>query len=238
MKIGQRKFSPAWWSILLTAAGVLLFVVLGMWQLDRAAYKESIQTLFEQRLAEEYRPLRADDDLNDILYRKLIVRGTYDNAHTFLLDNQTHHGEAGYHVLTPLHLADSDYIILVDRGWAAWGASRERMPDILPPASADAVAGIASFPNEPVLRLGGIVLSGQWPQLIHYVDIEALRRQYSQQLLPMVLWLAPEGPGVYVRDWDPIWLPPEKSRAYAVQWFLFAGVALILFVVLNLRKVE
>ena len=86
--------------------------------------------------------------------------------------------------------------------------------------------------GEPALSLGGVKLSGDWPELIPYVDIAALRRQYSQRLLPMVLWLTPEQSGAYVRDWDPIWLPPEKSRAYAVQWFSFAGVALIMFVVL------
>ncbi|MDH3220193.1 MAG: SURF1 family protein [Gammaproteobacteria bacterium] len=238
MKIGSREFRPAWWSALLAASGITLFVTLGMWQLDRAAFKDLLQQKFEQRLAQDYRMLNIDTDLADIQYRKLMVRGSYDNAHNFLLDNQVHQGQAGYQVLTPLQLADSDHIILVNRGWAAWGASRERLPEILPAEPAAAVEGIAFVPGEPALTLGGLKLSEGWPQLIPYVDLAALRQQYSQRLLPMILWLAPEGPGVYVRDWDPIWLPPEKSRAYAVQWFSFAGIALLLFVLLNLRKIE
>jgi cytochrome oxidase assembly protein ShyY1 len=54
----------------------------------------------------------------------------------------------------------------------------------------------------------------------------------------MVLWMAPESRGNYLRDWHPVWLPPERSRAYAVQWFSFAGIALLLFILLNLRKIE
>jgi len=39
MMIGRRRFLPTWWSVALTVAGVSLFVALGMWQLERAAYK-------------------------------------------------------------------------------------------------------------------------------------------------------------------------------------------------------
>ena len=238
MIFADRKFSPAWWSILVTIIGVALFVTLGQWQLERAAFKDSVKLKFEQRLAQDYQTLDSDDDLADVQYRKLKFKGRYQNAHHFLLDNQVHQGRAGYQVLTPLLLADSDAILLVNRGWAPWGDSRQRIPQILPPQMPGEVSGIAFVPGEPALALGGVKLSGNWPELIPYVDLAALQQQYSRRLLPMVLWLAPEQPGAYVRDWDPIWLPPEKSRAYAVQWFSFAGLALILFVILNLRKIE
>ena len=238
MKFGERDFHPARWSIFLTAAGTALFVALGMWQLERAALKDSIQARFEQRLAEDYQELTAVDDLVDVQYRKLRFTGRYHDAHHLLLDNQVHQGRAGYQVITPFYLADSDHILLVNRGWAAWGNSRELVPEILPADAGGTVSGIAFVPDEPALALGEVEIGEDWPQLIPYVDLAALRQQYSEQLLPLVLWLAPEQPGAYVRDWDPVWLPPEKSRAYAVQWFSFAAIALILFVVLNLRKSE
>lgn len=238
MNIGGRKFKPTRWSILMTLAGVILFASLGNWQLERAAYKESIKLRFEQRLTQAYRPFNAADGLEDIEYRRLTLNGRFDNAHHFLLDNQLHQGKAGYQVLTPLQLENSDSIILVNRGWAAWGAAREPLPEISPTAPVNQVAGIASLPTKSVFQLGEVELSENWPQLIPYLDIEALRAQYSDRLLPMVLWLAPEQPGYYVRAWNPVWLSPEKSRAYALQWFSFAAIALVLFIVLNLRKAE
>ena len=238
MQLGRRKFKAAWWSVALTLVGVMLFVALGIWQLERAAYKESIQIKFEKRLGEPYQEFRPETVLADIEYRKLIVSGRYDNAHNFLIDNQIHRGKAGYHVLTPLQLSDSDYIILVNRGWAEWGVSRDSSPRI-PVANSDGgVAGIANFPTEPAMRMGGIELSERWPQLLRYVDIEALQKQFSDRLLPIVIWLAPEQEGIYVRDWNPVWMRPEKSRAYATQWFAFALLALAFFVILNLRKIE
>ncbi len=233
-----RSFAPARWSILLTAAGIVLFVSLGIWQLERAAYKAELERKFERRLAEDYRPLDLAADLGDIQYRKLKLRGHYDLERQFLLDNRVHEGRAGYHVLTPFRLADSDHVLLVDRGWAAWGARRSPLPTIRPPLESAFVTGIAFEPGEPALKLGSPPADGDWPRLIVYIDIDELRQAYPGDLLPMVLWMAPESPGAYVRDWDPIWLPPEKSRAYALQWFSFAAISLLLFVGLNLRKVE
>ena len=233
-----RRFNPPLWSMLLTAFGLVVFVALGNWQLERAAYKQSMKDKFENRLAGEYELFRPGDETGDMQYRKLILKGSFDNEHHYLLDNQLHEGRAGYHVLTPLRLVDSDYVILVNRGWAAWGAAREPLPPISPATGGDRVAGVISIPSKPPLLLGEFDAAGEWPRLIPYIDFELLRAQYSEQILPFVLWLGPEQPGSYVRNWNPVWLPPEKSRAYALQWFAFAALALLLFVILNLRKIE
>lgn len=232
------RFRPARWSVALTAFGVALFACLGIWQLQRAAFKDAVQARFENRLALDYQPLRAVDDLADIQYRKLRLEGRFDPEHHFLLDNQIYRGAAGYQVITPLHLADSDRILLVNRGWAPWGESRQSPPALLPPVQTGTVLGTAFVPSAPALAFGEVEVGDSWPQLLPYVDLDALREQYSPRLLPMILWMAPEQPGAYVREWDPVWMPPEKSRAYALQWFVFAGAAVLLFVILNLRKTE
>ena len=238
-----RKFSASRWSIVLTAVGVIFFLSLGQWQLERAAYKEEIQQKFESRLNQDYQVLPVgaflnDEVVDDILFRKLIFQGRYDTAHSFLLDNQVHGGKAGYHVLTPLQLNDSDSIILVNRGWVEIGVSRQRLPEIPPPPGSGRVAGILSVPEASVFRMGEVVLGDNWPEVIPYIDLEALRQQYSDRLLPVVLWLAPEQEGNFIRVWKPVWMKPEKSRAYATQWFAFALIAGVLFIILNLRKVE
>ena len=222
----------------MTVVGICVFVALGVWQLQRAQFKEEIESRFQQRLAEPYQTVLSLDDLEDVEYRKLQLRGLYDNAHNLLVDNQLHRGRAGYYVLTPLRLRDSDGIVLVNRGWVAWGESRDHPALIPDPVSADGVAGTAYFPSEPALQMGGLQLSEQWPQLIPYIDIDALQPAFAGKLQPWVLWLAPEAQGLYVRNWKPVWMRPEKSRAYAAQWFAFAVLALVFFIILNLRKIE
>jgi len=247
MKIGGRLFKPRWWAVVLTAGGMSVFVALGLWQLERAVFKESIENRFQQRLTEPYRAIAPDDlakvDPVDIEYRKLLLQGGYDNSRNLLIDNQVHRGQAGYHVLTPLQLEDSDWIVLVNRGWAPWGQSRDAPPAVSVPVSAGDVAGIAYFPGESAFQMGAGALSEAWPrpvqyQLIPYVDIDALQASFEGRLLPWMLWLSPEQQDYYVRDWKPVWMRPEKSRAYAVQWFAFALVALVLFIIMNLRKME
>ncbi len=238
MLIGRRRFRPAWWSIVLTVVGVSLFCALGMWQLERAAFKEDIEERFERRLAQDYQAFTPGDDQGDIEYRKLLLQGRYDNDRNLLVDNQLHRGEAGYYVVTPLQLRDSDHLLLVNRGWAAWGRSRDELAPIPDATSSDGVAGIAYFPSEPALQMGDLEQSSGWPLLVTHIDIDALQPRFDDRLLPMVLWLAPEQQGSYVRDWNPVWMRPEKSRAYATQWFAFAVVALVFFVILNLRKIE
>jgi surfeit locus 1 family protein len=238
MIIGTRRFRPRWWSVALTFFGMALFIALGLWQMERAQLKEEIEARFQQRLGDSYRPLASLADGEDIEYRRLLLQGRYDSEHSLLVDNQLHGGRAGFYILTPLQLRDSDHIVLVNRGWAAWGESRDFRAPIVEPSSVDGVAGIAYFPSEPALRLGDFQLSGRWPRLIPYIDVDALQASFDNRLLPWVLWLAPEQPGAYVREWNPVWMRPEKSRAYAAQWFAFAALALVFFIIMNLRKVE
>ena len=238
MILAGRRFQPAWWSILLTLLGMALFIGLGSWQLHRAEYKQAIQDRFEKQLAEPYQTVSSVADLRDIQYRKLRLFGRYDNVRNLLLDNRLHRGRLGYQVLTPLMLRDSDAVLLVNRGWTPWGETRQQTAPIVQADSDGGVVGIAFYPSEPALELGEFELTGEWPLLIQNIDIEALQPGFDGRLLPWILWLAPETDDAYLRDWQPLWMRPEKSRAYAVQWFAFAVLALVLFIILNLRKVE
>ena len=224
--------------MVLTLAGVSLFASLGIWQLERAAHKQAIEDKYASRLAADYQLYRQGDESGDIAYRKLRFEGRFDEQHNFLLDNQVYESKAGFQVLTPFRLRDSDLIVLVNRGWAAWGPHRYPLPEVEPVSDLEQVSGIVHLPEASVFQLGEVKLTGEWPQLIPYLDLELLREQYSPRLLPLVLWMDPDSNGSYVREWQPVWLPPEKSRAYAVQWFSFAAIALLLFIILNLRKVE
>ena len=236
MIIFKRRFRPTLRATMIALAGFAVFIALGMWQLERANYKDTIQQKFESRLEADYRQLDIRAALSDIEFQKLELPGKYDLSRTLLVDNQLYHGRAGYHVLSPFELSGSSDILLINRGWVALGNSREILPAIEKPASDGVVRGIASIPGENIYRMGTISLQDNWPQVIAFVDIEAMQAQFEGQLLPLILWLGPEQAGHYAREWNPVWARPEKSRAYAWQWFTFGAVSLILFLVLNLRK--
>lgn len=193
---------------------------------------------FEARLEADYRQYEAWESLSDIEFQKIIIRGHYDTGRTLLIDNQLHRGQAGYHVVTPFILNDGDKIVLVNRGWVALGNSREQLPSIEKPVVDGSIRGIANTPETASFRMGEISLGDEWPQVIPFLDIEAMQAQYGNRLLPIIIWLEPEQAGHYQRVWNPVWLAPEKSRAYAWQWFAFAAILLGLFIGLNQRSVS
>ena len=233
-----REFRPRLWSVAFTALGMTLFISLGLWQLQRAALKQGIMELYETRLSDDYLPFERLDATDDWQYRKVSLVGRFDYSRQMLVDNRIHQGKAGYHVLTPLSLADGSGTLLVNRGWIPQGATRDQLPTLAPSPDVMALRGVLVLPDDSGFQLGSVALGDQWPQVIPFIDMAALQTQFPGGVLPAILWMAPEISGNYVREWNPVWADPEKSRAYAVQWFSFAAIALLLFVVLNCRKTD
>ncbi|MFT4608576.1 MAG: surfeit locus 1 family protein [Gammaproteobacteria bacterium] len=238
MIILNRRFKPSWLMTIITLVVVVIFVKLGMWQLDRADFKDEVKGKFESRLETDYQLFSAADSFVDIDYRNLTLNGEFDLSRTILVDNKLFEGRAGYDVLTPFILSGSRKVVLVNRGWVALGNSRDILPVIELPLVLDEVKGIASVPTTEGFRMGVVSLTDSWPQVVPFIDIEAMQESFPGGLLPLVLWLAPDQPGYYQRSWNPVWADPEKSRAYALQWFIFALIAVGLYLFLNLRKVE
>ena len=72
-------------------------------------------------------------DWTSLRYRPVVATGEYMARWQILIDNKVVGGRAGFHVVTPLALADGR-VVLVNRGWVAQGASRAALPDVPPPA--------------------------------------------------------------------------------------------------------
>ncbi|MDH5356958.1 MAG: SURF1 family protein [Gammaproteobacteria bacterium] len=237
MIIFNRQFKPSWLMLFIMLSSVGLFAALGFWQLDRAGYKQLVEDKYESRLAADYVPFKATENWSEIEYQKVILQGQFDTERTLLLDNQLYKGRAGYHVISPFTLSTGD-VVLVNRGWVAAGVSRQILPAIEMPVNQNLARGVVTIPGDDIYRMGDIFLEGDWPQVIPFIDIPILQAEFESRLFPIVVWLGAEQQGAYIRDWQPVWLKPEKSRAYAWQWFAFAAIALILFFVLNLRKLH
>ncbi len=125
MRFGGYDFSPALWPTVVTLLLLPLMTGLGIWQLERAAWKQGLVDTHADRAHLSPVSLAIPAGLrDDVQYRRVFARGYYDMEHQLLLDNRTYQGHAGYHVLTPLRLAESDTVVLVNRGWVPLGKSR------------------------------------------------------------------------------------------------------------------
>ena len=67
--------------------------------------------------------------------------------------------------------------------------------------------------------------------------MDQLSRALSVPLEPRIVLLDPRVANGYVRDWHPPGMEPIRHWSYAVQWWCFDVVLLVLWVGLNIRKV-
>jgi surfeit locus 1 family protein len=237
MKILKGQFSPTWFMTLLAMTLFILFIALGRWQLERADLKRDIQNRFVEQLQQPYKHMVLESERDDsFAYRKIKLKGYYRTDQSILIDNRVHKGHAGYHILQPFFIDNTQRAVLVNRGWVAADYDRAILPDIKPPVVADQVEGVVTIPSTGGFRMGAVEITGSWPQRLPYIDLQKIQQGIKYELLPYVIWLSPDVQDYYVREWKPVWSSPEKSEAYATQWFSFAGIIFILYVALNFSK--
>lgn len=240
MWIAGRRFSPPWWAALLTVVFVALFVRLGLWQLDRADQKRQLAASF-QRGTNQTVTLTADNVRKLPRYQHIEARGSYDAHRQVLLDNMSSlgpdTGRPGYHVWTPFRLEHGG-VVLVNRGWVPLTESRERLPDIPIDPTPRVLRGRIDELPQPGVRLAPTVPKGRWPEVLYYPTAEQLAQLYGEAVPGRLVLLDPQAPDGYERVWQthPQGFGPEQHIAYAVQWFAFAVGAIVIFIVVNLKK--
>ena len=239
----NRLRRPKWWSLLLTVAGTLLFLRLGLWQLDRADEKEA---LMRRYAAAAVAPLRdfagaAEPAGAQAPFAHVRVRGEYLADRLYLLDNPKHDQRGGVEVYAPLRLRGDARLLLVDLGFLPGNGVDDRTPYLSPlPAGEQTLAGLYAPPPGVGLALGGNALARQphWPKTTVYLDLGQIAADLGAAVYPRVLALDAEPAAVYTREHAPDFsaMPPARHRAYAFQWFTFALAAVVLFVVLHRKR--
>ena len=181
-----------------------------------------------QQLATPGKPLSADDQ-----YRLVHVTGTYDAAGQVLVRNPL--GQSGFDVMTPLRLADGSRIF-VNRGWVPFSS-----------ASASATPIVAAPPTgvvHAVVRLQlpqGSTNSAQAPSgQVFGFDVAAWPNPNNDPTYLTYADLVRQTPPDSASIQRPP--PPDVSLGphllYTSQWILFAGLALIGYVLLLRREAE
>jgi cytochrome oxidase assembly protein ShyY1 len=214
---------------------VVAFVNFGFWQLRRLDERRAANAMVEARSSVPVQPLddvvdpgAAFSSVEDLAYRRVGVRGTYDAGASVLVRSRALEGRPGFHVLTPL-VTDGGAAVVVNRGFAPFTAEpAEALAATRPPAGEVEVTGLLLATQErqgigPTDPAGGVLTE------IARVDLARLQQQYATDLYPVYLQLQAQAPP----SGDlPVVLPElEQSEgshlSYAMQWFLFAAVGAV-----------
>jgi cytochrome oxidase assembly protein ShyY1 len=229
------KLDLEWRITLFTALLFPALVALGFWQLERADEKRELESRWAQRQSEA--PVRlselAAEPAEALAYRRVHLRGEFLPGYYLLLDNRMYRGRYGNEVVGLFRLADTQRLVLVNRGWVASDPARLTLPDVPEPAGVSSVTGhLYVSPGTPYL-LAEQQLAPPWPVRIQAVDMQALQPLVATvsdaELYPWLVRIDPNEPAALTADWPVVNASPEKHQGYAVQWFTMAAVLLLFF---------
>ena len=229
-----KKFKPGKRITIFFVFFALLFFVLGLWQIERGQAKTGIIDEFNANLESE--PQYLDDQAKK--WDRVFVKGTWENSRQILIDNVIHRGVAGYKVLTPLRVLESDKLILVDRGWIKRNKYRENLPDIDLLENELTVSGILESP-ELGLVLSDDLVSPDWPKVSQTKNPNVLLKEYDENTYNLILLADPvlKNSLEYIKI-TPTNMMPSKHYGYAAQWFSMFLVLCLMFIWYGYKRYE
>lgn len=224
------------WGSLVVLIVALGCIRLGVWQLDRLQQRRERNSGTEQRMREAPARLSAVvSDSTGLLFRRVVLSGDYDDAHTIIVAGRSLRGVPGVHVLTPMRIGGA--AVLVNRGWMpSADAARIELDSIKESGPRDLHALITPLPED----YGRATPADTFQRVWYGMNAERLRRQFNDYpIMPFIAQILPHAN----QPQFPIRLkPPEMDEGphlgYAIQWFSFATIAIVGWIALMVRRRE
>ena len=230
----KRNFKPGKKVTIFFVFFASVFFILGLWQIERGQAKSKIISQFNSNLKEE--PSYLSD--KSLKWDRVFVDGSWHGDEQILVDNIINNGIAGYKVLTPLKISDSEQYILVDRGWIAQKEFRQDLPDIDIDNGFVRVRGILEDP-ELGFVLSDDLVTDKWPKVSQTKNIEIIAKEYNKNLMPFILVAEP-----ILRDSlehiriVPSTMMPVKHYGYSAQWFTMWLAICLMYIWIGFKKNE
>lgn len=215
------------WFVLVAVAAVVVFVQLGLWQLERLRERRSAnEAMVARRTLPEQSLESLSADTAGARFRAVRVAGRYDYDHQFLWTARTRDGAPGVVFLTPM-IVEGGAAVLVNRGWAYSADGMSIDEPLWSEAGRDTVVGYA----EVFTSGAGPVFIGAQPRRIRRLALDSLREKVPYEIAP-ILVVQQRGAGMQVEVKHPfrVPLPPLDEgphRGYALQWFAFAVITIV-----------
>ena len=222
--------------LLAAIAAAALTARLGLWQLDRAAQKTTLQQVLQQQRAlpplPQNRLARKPDELPAQLHRSVRLHGHWLALHTVYLENRQMNGQPGFYAVTPLQLDDGS-AVLVQRGWVPRDLmDRTRVVAPLPPDGMVQVVGRIAPGPARLYEFDGAA-SGAIRQNL---DVAGFARETGLPLRPLAVVQEDDAAAAsnpsdgLSRQWPQPATGVEKHHGYAFQWFALCALIIGLYV--------
>lgn len=250
LRLGNRYFTPGLASTLITLLLIPTFVYLGLWQIHRYEFK----SLREDRLVENQdkepidfhtliHQLKLDQQdqwnsqLDQLLFRKLILKGEFLNHYLIILDNQRLEKKIGYRILLPFQPENTERLLLVDRGWIPMENDRQSLPKLPAIHGEVMLQGRLQKPVQ-TLQLPTRAAPIQWPARVSTLRLPELSSNLSKPLFPFILQLQSGDPIAFESGELNISKTKYKHLGYAIQWFMMAIAVFLYYGSINTHRLK
>ncbi|MBT8438696.1 MAG: SURF1 family protein [Gammaproteobacteria bacterium] len=236
MQLLNFEFKPGWLGIAATLIAVSVFTYLMLWQIGRAEERKQLQHQVMQRSELPIAPLKNTEDvsLSNDRYRRFQVEGHFINQHQVLLDNVVHDGRPGYEVITPFTTTKGESL-LINRGWIDTGRDRTVLPEITVTEEPLSLTVMLDKPRSaPVVGLDVVESNNRW----NYLDMGFYKKHSGIDIPGYLLLLAADNPSAYTSRWPEIEDKSGMHIGYAIQWGVFALIALGTFLGVNIKRIK
>ncbi|MBC8163311.1 MAG: SURF1 family protein [Roseiflexaceae bacterium] len=226
--LGGRRLALTLLVVMTTVA----FCGLGVWQVSRLDQRLADIAQAELRLAAAPVALAAGQPLDpdQLYYRRVELRGSFDASQEILRRNRSINGLTGFHIVTPFRLSGSQQAVMVDRGWIPYDeATVEQRAVFAPPAGELTIIGVVVKSQEAdAPPYDPPVAPGQRLDAWFRINIPRIQQQVNTPLLPVFVeqqWQPSDPTTPPIRGES---VPPDAGNhmSYAIQWFSFAIILL------------
>jgi surfeit locus 1 family protein len=233
----QKLLSGRWLARhLLVLMVAIVLINFGVWQLRRLEEKRTrnaniLATLQQPAISLTGQPVEPDQ----LHFHRVEVTGVFDNAQSMILRNQSYNNISGVHLLTPLKIEGSDKGILIDRGWlpTAQGSPENRQTyDFVEPVTIEGIAYRSQTRPSSLAPLDRVPEGETRLEAWFRVDIELIQQQLPYPLLPLFIRQSPHsetGSNKLPYPEGNVKLDEGPHLGYALQWFSFAVVLVIIY---------
>ena len=213
-------------AVILVMLACSILCALGVWQLKRLAWKESLVATLEQRLKES--PVDFADlsePRSEQEWTPVRISGEFVTGKHFMISPRTMNGQVGMHLIDVIMLSDGT-TVAVNRGFVAMKTPELTETFDPPPEGSVTIDGVVRVPSRGDFTPENNPERAEW----YWADVATMLRGeqkpvtdiYIQQTAtsstagyPMPLIVTPE--------------LPNNHAQYAAFWFGMAGLCLLIF---------
>jgi surfeit locus 1 family protein len=223
----------------LALAVLAALLLLGVWQMQRLAWKQDLIARQEAALSASPQPLEGvlAKPEAERLFWPVTVTGQFADVAPFVVGMRPRDGKPGYHLVLPFMLTEGPFAgreVLVNLGWSPLDAARSWR---LPPDMAGRTVTLDGLARLPEARTWLTPQNQPGQGAWYTVDPAEMIADKSGTALPLFLQLRTPLPG---ESW-PLPLPAQRDfrndhRQYAIFWFIMAGVWVVMVGMLARRR--